>query len=132
MITAGILGTLADVNGDDTNLASTIDIPGIPLAPQAPTPPTASSPGAPAPPTGLRVLAAPPATLAAIPSDRPAGYYVSGGIRGYYINVNSPYWVTNQSYGDFAYKRTTNSLAMNPPEIGTNHNGTSKNVTATR
>jgi hypothetical protein len=92
----------------------------MPMAPRAPTAPITSSPGAPGQPTGLRVTAASPATLAAIPPDSPGGYYTNGTTRGYYININSPYWATNRSYGDLVYRHTNNSFSMNPPKTGTN------------
>jgi hypothetical protein len=117
IIAAGILGTLADVNGGNTLVAPAV---AIPIVPHALTAPIASSPGAPGPPTGLRVTAASPATLAAIPPDSPGGYYTNGTTRGCYININSPYWATNQSYGDLVYIHTTNSFHMNPPKTGTN------------
>ena len=117
IITAGILGTLANANGDDIPVAPVV---AVAMAPPAPTAPTASSPGAPAPPTGLTVTAATPATLAAIPTGSPGGYYTNGEIRGYYININSPYWATNQSYGDLVYRHTNNLFSMNAPKMGTN------------
>ncbi|HXC37062.1 MAG TPA: hypothetical protein VNV43_14385 [Candidatus Acidoferrales bacterium] len=117
IIIAGILGTLADVNGGNTPVAPAV---AIPKAPRAPTAPIASSPGAPGQPTGLRVTAASPATLAAIPPDSPGGYYTNGTTRGCYININSPYWATNQSYGDLVYRHRTNSFSLNPPKTGTN------------
>ena len=117
IVIGGILGTFADVNGDDTPAAPAVAIATAPLAPTAPT---ASSPSAPAPPTGLRVTAPSPATLAAIPPDSPGGYYTNGTTRGCYININSPYWATNQSYDGLVYRHTTNSFHMNPPKTGTN------------
>jgi hypothetical protein len=131
IITAGILGTLVNVNGDDTPVAPAV---AVVMAPQAPTTLTVSSPGAPAPPTGLRVVAASPATLAAIPSDSPGGYYTNGEIRGFYINVNSPYWATNQSYGDIIYRHTTNSLPIstNPSKTVIDQHEIPKSVTGAR
>ncbi len=117
MITVGILGTLADVNGDDTSAAPAV---ALAIAPQTPTAPIASSSSAPAPPTGLTLTAASPATLAAIPPGSPGGYYTNGTTRGCYININSPYWATNQSYGDLVYRHTNISFAMNAPKTGTN------------
>ncbi|HXC36032.1 MAG TPA: hypothetical protein VNV43_09175 [Candidatus Acidoferrales bacterium] len=117
IIAAGILGTLADVNGDITPVAPAVAIAKAPRAPRAPI---ASSPSAPAPPAGLTVTAASPATLAAIPAGSPGGYYTNGTTRGYYININSPYWATNRSYGDLVYRHTNNSFSMNPPKTGTN------------
>jgi hypothetical protein len=114
IITAGILGILADANGGDTLVAPAV------TAPQAPAALTASSPSAPAPPTGLTMTAAPEPTLAAIPSNSPGGYYTNGAICGYYININSPYWATNQSYGDMIYSRTNNAFSMDAPKSGTN------------
>ncbi|HEV2331312.1 MAG TPA: hypothetical protein VGY56_21225 [Verrucomicrobiae bacterium] len=114
IFTAGILGTLADANGDITPAT-----PAVAIA-KAPTVPAASSPSAPAPPAGLTVTAASPATLAAIPPGSPGGYYTNGTTRRYYININSPYWATNRSYGGLVYRHTTNSFYMDPPKTGTN------------
>jgi hypothetical protein len=119
IITVGILGSLVDVNGDNTPVAPTV---AVALAPQVPTAPIASSPSAPAPTMGLTITAASPATLAAIPPDSPGGYYTNGTTRGCYINVNSPYWATNQSYNGLVYKHVdiTNPFYLNPPKTGTN------------
>ena len=127
IITAGILGTLADINGGATPV---VPVVAIATAPQPPTAPTASSPSALAPPAGLRVIVPPAATLAAIPTDSPAGYYMSGEIRGYYININSPYWATNQSYGDFVYRHTNNSVYVNASKKGTNQRPTIARLTS--
>jgi hypothetical protein len=117
IIAAGILGALADVHGDITPGAPAV---AIAKAPKAPTAPIASSPSATASPTGFTVAPASPATLAAIPPGSPAGYYTNGTTRGCYIDVSSPYWATNQSYGGVVYRHISNSFSMNPPETGTN------------
>ena len=123
IIAAVILGTLADVNGGATPVVPPV---AIATAPQPPTGPTASSPSAPAPPTGLTMTALFPANPAAILPDSPGGYFTNGSTRWYYIKINSPYWATNQTYGDIVYRHTNNSFAMslNPPKTGTNQRPT--------
>lgn len=115
IVIGGILGTLVDVNGGITPVAPVVAI-------ATPPAPIASSPGAPAPPMGLTISAASPATLAAIPPDSPGGYYTNGTTCGCYINVNSPYWATNQSYDGLVYRHVniTNSFSVNLPKTGTN------------
>ncbi|HXB59123.1 MAG TPA: hypothetical protein VNU95_06145 [Candidatus Acidoferrales bacterium] len=120
IVTAGFLGALTDVNAGDTTVAPAVAVAAAPQAPTALTASTTSSAGAPLPPTGLTVCAAPAPTLAAIPSNCPGGYYTNGDVRGYYINVNSPYWATNQTYGDISYCRTNNLFTTDVPKVGTN------------
>ena len=116
VITAGILGTLSNVNGGNTPVVPVI---AISQAPEASTAPAASLFDAPAPPTGLTVAPASAATLAAIPPNSPRGYYTNGTTRGYYVNLNAPDRATNQSDADMIYRHTNNSVSINAPKMAT-------------
>jgi hypothetical protein len=113
VITAGILGTLSNVNGGNTPVVA------ISQASEASTAPAASLFDAPAPPTGLTVAPASAANLAAIPPNSPRGYYTNGTTRGYYVNLNAPDWATNQSDADMIYRHTNNSVSVNTLKMAT-------------